>query len=233
MGDTPPLGLVVVAAGMGTRFGGLKQLAPLGRETLLTTALKAFDSLGTITKRVVVISPELENDPAWQTIHGGPMAEWLAVHGGRTRAESVRNGVDALGEAVEIVAVHDGARPFPPIDGVKAAIDRLRQFPSLAGVILASPMTDTVKRIGADGCEVACTVERSQLARAETPQVCRRAALLEALNGDRAVTDEGHALELAGFRTEVLLHGGWNPKITVPGDLAVAEAWLAAREKRR
>jgi 2-C-methyl-D-erythritol 4-phosphate cytidylyltransferase len=232
MGDTLTVGLVVVAAGMGTRFGGLKQLAPLGGETLLTTTLKAFDSLGSVTKRVVVISPELESDPAWQAIHRGPMADWLTVHGGRTRAESVRNGVEALGDTIDVVAVHDGARPFPPVDGVQAAIDRLSQYPSLAGVILASPMTDTVKRVGNDGCEIVCTVERSQLARAETPQVCRRTALLEALHGDRSVTDESHALELAGFRTEVLLHGGWNPKITVPSDLAIAEAWLAARGRR-
>jgi 2-C-methyl-D-erythritol 4-phosphate cytidylyltransferase len=138
-----------------------------------------------------------------------------------------------LGETIDVVAVHDGARPFPPIEGVLAAVERLQQNPSLSGVILASAMTDTVKRIANDGLEILGTVERSQLARAETPQVCRRAALLEALNIDRSVTDEGHALELAGFKTEILLHGRWNPKITVPTDLAIAEAWLEAKEKGR
>ncbi|MEQ8819654.1 MAG: IspD/TarI family cytidylyltransferase [Sumerlaeia bacterium] len=225
--ENDDVGLVVVAAGKGTRFGRPKQFVPLGSQMLLLHCLRAFERME-FREWVVVLPPDLIESGEWEDIAGQLPDDVKAVPGGAERADSVRVGVAALSKACGIVAVHDGARPFPPLAATREAIAMLRQDATLHGVIVASPVTDTLKFLAEDGSRIANTIDRSRCARAETPQVCRRESLLRALEapGAERATDEGQALERIGLATAVKLHQEFNLKITSPEDLRVAETLL-------
>lgn len=217
--------LVVVAGGRGRRFGALKQFARVGGEPLLFRTLRAFDSFAA-KERIVVLPADEITGPDWQAIAPRLRLRWRAVAGGETRADSVRAGVAAA--SAEFVAVHDAARPFPPIEATRNCLARIAADPSIDGAIVCAPVTDTLKRIAAGTDLVGETVPREELRRAETPQCARRAALLDALALPDAslATDEAMALERAGRRVALVLHAGINLKVTTPADIAVAEQLL-------
>lgn len=219
--------LVVVAAGSGTRFGSPKQFALLGGVPLIGHSLIAFDAME-FDDRVVVLSEDLSAAPEWRDAIKGLAHPVRVVEGGAERVDSVREGVAASDSYCDLVVVHDGARPFPPVAAVRRCIDMLSKDHQLACAIVAAPVTDTLKALDADGT-ISHTIERARTVRAETPQVCNRKVLLDALAAPIAAkcTDEAQAIELAGHRSAVVLHKGFNIKITTPADLVAAEAWLA------
>lgn len=218
--------LVVVAGGRGRRFGALKQFAHIAGEPLLLRTLRAFDSFAA-KERIVVLPEDETGAPDWQAIAPRLTLRWRAVAGGETRADSVRNGATAA--SAEFVAVHDAARPFPPLDAMRGCLARLIADSSIDGAIVCAPVTDTLKRIAPGTDLVSETVPREELRRAETPQCARRAILLEALArpGASGATDEAMALERHGRRVALVLHAGINLKVTTPADIAVAERLLA------
>lgn len=222
-------GLVIVAAGGGIRFGGAKQLASLAGKPLLVHALEAFAPVP-FGGRALVLPPPWLADGTWENLRSEwpVVAAFAAVAGGETRALSVRHGLEALPPSLTLVAVHDGARPFPPLDAVGECFKMLHDNPAIAAAIVASPVTDTLKRVTGEGSRIAETADRDAFRRAETPQVVRRELLLAALGNPDASSarDEAEALERAGHPTACALHHGYNPKITHPGDLALAEGWL-------
>jgi 2-C-methyl-D-erythritol 4-phosphate cytidylyltransferase len=143
-----------------------------------------------------------------------------------------------------LVAIHDAARPLLTPELVEALVAELQASPEAAGVIVAAPVTDTIKRAAAklesDTSEVLDsdlvierTEDRSELWRAQTPQVFRTEALREALagaEGPEEATDEAMLVERAGGA--VLIHPaeGQNLKVTTLLDLRVAELLLVERE---
>lgn len=225
------VGLVVVAAGRGTRFGGYKQLAPLRGAPLLLHTLRAFDPLD-FGARIVVLPGDLIESPEWRSIASQLEQPFTPVPGGAERADSVARGVAALPASIDVVAVHDGARPFPPLGAVRECVEALAHDPHLAGAIVASPVTDTIKRVGSDGRSIVATLPRQDLRRAETPQLARRRLLLDALNSPQSVipTDEAMALESHGLPVLAITHPGLNPKVTTREDLQLAERLIEARE---
>ncbi len=222
-------GLVIVAAGRGTRFGGFKQLATVGGMPLLKRTMSAFDDLP-FAERVVVLPGELMGDEGLHADLAGGAHVWRFVEGGDLRAQSVLRGVRALGRGVELAAVHDGARPFPPIEATWRCVALLGERPVAAGAIVVARVHDTLKRVDPHGAVVE-TVTRSELVRAETPQVARRGLLVEALGarGAEEATDEAQALERAGHLVATIPHEGLNPKVTTRQDILLAEAILAQR----
>jgi 2-C-methyl-D-erythritol 4-phosphate cytidylyltransferase len=202
-------------------------------------ALRACESVRSI---VVAIPPGSDPGFAEQSDVG-------TVRGGATRAESVANGLEAVG--TELVAIHDAARPLLTPELLEALVGCLEEIPEVAGVIAATPITDTIKQaadrraygeartassthaVSNAGLAIERTVDRSRLWAAQTPQVFRTAALREALALDPgrrdAATDEAMLVEEAGGT--VLLHpsGAENLKVTTPHDLRVAELLLAER----
>lgn len=169
----------------------------------------------------------MENDPH--------LRAYRAIAGGEERHRSVLEGVLAVAPGIRFVAVHDGARPLPPLDALLECVRLLRRDPETRAAIVAAPVTDTIKRIapGGAGHTIAHTEDRSQLVRAETPQVCDREALLAALSVPHAQDprDEAEALERSGHRTAFVLHQGYNPKITHAKDIAVVAAYLGAKDE--
>lgn len=225
---------MVVAAGRGTRFGGWKQLAPMAGKPLLIHCLEAFAGLAFAARRIVVPTEWLTGGEWDALTRAHPAAAAFApVGGGVERALSVRAGVEACPPECRFVAVHDGARPFPPLAAMEECVRLLGSTPRFAAAIVAGPATDTIKRVGPDAMEIMATEDRTQLRRAETPQVAHRELLLEALSLPSAATarDEAEALERAGHRTACVTHHAFNLKVTHPEDLGLASAWHLLRSQ--
>lgn len=160
------------------------------------------------------------------------------VGGGATRADSVRAALGACES--ELVVVHDAARPLAGPEVFDAVAARLATEPEVDAVIAATPLLDTVKRsaaphgVPAEPGEAVETVPRENLWAAQTPQGFRSAALAEAQRSAEAAgrlaeaTDEARLIEMAGGRVLLEPAPAHNIKVTVPADLRLAEALLAA-----
>jgi 2-C-methyl-D-erythritol 4-phosphate cytidylyltransferase len=155
----------------------------------------------------------------------------VGVAGGAVRSESVRNALAAVDPAADPVIVHDAARPLATSALFSRAMAELEASGADA-VIAATPVSDTVKQVGDDGCTVVRTLERSRLWAVQTPQVFRRSALEAALAGASddllaAATDDAWLIERAGGSVRVLDAGPRNVKVTTPTDLQLAELLLS------
>ena len=216
---------IVVAAGKGTRLGGdrPKQFLELGGVPIIVHALRQFERCQEISEVITVLPAE--DTAGFQSIFQqfGLAKASRAIAGGATRAQSVRNGLRAI-EGAEIVAVHDGVRPFV----IAAEIDRVVAAAKLTGAaILTAPVADTIKRV--DASRVVETFPRAQLRRALTPQCFRFEVLKEAYRALEAleaegieVTDESFLVEKLGIEIVAVEGSARNIKITTEEDLAWA-----------
>jgi 2-C-methyl-D-erythritol 4-phosphate cytidylyltransferase len=202
---------IVVAAGSGSRFGAAKQFARLGRVTVLDRAVagarEACDGV------VVVVA----DDSQWE-----PPAGVQTAPGGATRSESVRAGLALVPADADVVVVHDAARPLASRALFASVISAVRGGADAA--IPAIPVVDTVKRV-AEG-RVVATVPRADLVLVQTPQAFRTEAL-RAAHRDRGIDTDDAALVEAGGGTVTVVPGETrNLKLTVTGDLELAQALL-------
>jgi 2-C-methyl-D-erythritol 4-phosphate cytidylyltransferase len=223
-------GAVIVAAGRGTRFGRPKQFIELAGKPMVAWSIDAFASMPEIAELVVVTEPEFV-ERLETIVH--PRVRYgtvRVVRGGAERQDSVRHGIEALSDAVTAIFVHDGARPLVQTSDVRAGMRAVR--PGTAS-LLATPVIDTVKVAGPDG-KVTRTLDRGTLWAAQTPQFAtardlRRAHADAARNGMAAATDDAALLERAGLDVMIVESTPENFKVTLPSDLARAEALLRAR----
>ena len=221
---------VIVGAGRGTRFGRPKQLIELAGKPMLAWSIEVFASMPEISELVVVTEPEFV-ERVEALVH--PRVRYAAVRvvrGGDTRQASVRHGLDALSEDVAGVLVHDGARPLVTVNDVRAGMRSVR--PGVAS-LLATPVVDTIKVADEDG-KVRRTLDRATLWGAQTPQFAtmrdlRRAHTDAVKHQWPAATDDAALLERAGIDVIVVQGAPENFKVTLPGDLARAEALLRSR----
>ncbi|MGE5161488.1 MAG: 2-C-methyl-D-erythritol 4-phosphate cytidylyltransferase [Betaproteobacteria bacterium] len=221
---------LVPAAGTGARMGGdggPKQYLALGGKSMLEHAIEAMLSDARISRVFVIVAPA---DTRWQSLRvDAGRVEFLPV-GGASRAETVRNGLDAIAGRVEDsdrVLVHDAARPCLAAAQLAALIDGAGGEDS--GGLLAVPLTDTLKR-GEDGRAVA-TLDRSSLWCAQTPQLFRVGSLRAALSSGplACITDEASAMERAGHVPRLVAGVSSNLKVTTPEDVVLASAVLRAQ----
>jgi 2-C-methyl-D-erythritol 4-phosphate cytidylyltransferase / 2-C-methyl-D-erythritol 2,4-cyclodiphosphate synthase len=217
---------LVVAAGRGTRLGAPlpKQYLPLAGEPLLRHTLRALAAHQRISGVRAVIHP----DDREHYEHAARGLDLLApVAGGVQRQDSVRLGLESL-ETIDpdMVAIHDGARPFVESALIDRVLDALAATP---GAIPALALADTLKR-GRDG-RIAETVDRSQLWRAQTPQGFRFREILAAHRAAAGLelSDDAAVAERAGLAVSLVQGSETNLKVTAPDDLARAEGLLLAR----
>jgi 2-C-methyl-D-erythritol 4-phosphate cytidylyltransferase len=148
------------------------------------------------------------------------------VIGGLERQDSMRAGLDTLGPAFSLVAIHDAARPFVRAADVSRVLAAARE---VGAALLAVPVTDTIKRVR--GGRVVETPERAECWAAQTPQAFRTELLREALAKAGAAgvvaTDDVQLVERLGLPVAVVEGDPGNFKITRPDDLIRAEARLA------
>ena len=220
---------LVPAAGSGSRFGAPspKQYLQLNNRPLMWHTLQVLCQVEAISEVVVVISPcdEWFDDFDWDL----PKLNVQRV-GGASRAESVRNGLQAMAAAEnDWVLVHDAARCCLSIAAVERLITSLAE--DTVGGLLALPVPDTVKRADGDG-RISATVPRQGLWLAQTPQMFRAGLLAQALAsaGEIEMTDEASAIEQLGQKPRLVEGDAQNFKVTYPRDLALARAILAARK---
>jgi 2-C-methyl-D-erythritol 4-phosphate cytidylyltransferase len=219
---------IIAAAGEGSRFGGPKAFAAVGRIPLVAHSLMAVAGVKEINSALLVL-PEAELASAKELLSTtSPTIPIETVPGGSSRQASVRAGLERVPAEVERIVVHDAARPLatPAIfEAVLAALD------DAAGAIAAVPATDTMKE-SSDG-RVVRTIARDGLWRAQTPQAFRASVLREAHERAAAdgfeATDDAVLLERIGEAVALVQGDERNIKITTAEDLAVVEALLAAR----
>ena len=225
------VGAIVVAAGQGTRIGGVpKQYRLLAGVPILLRALRPFAAHPDVAHVVLVLPPaDAANPPPFLADLAG--YGLTLAPGGRERSHSVAAGLAALSPACAIVLVHDGARPFVEPGVIEAVI---REARAGVGALAAVPVTDTVKEVSPADHRVVRTLSREGLWRAQTPQGFPRALLVDA--HERAcregitATDDASLVERLGGTVRVVPDSSSNLKITTLEDLAWAEAWVESRE---
>ncbi len=218
----PYAAAVIVAAGSGARFGGDKLMADLAGEPVLLRTLRAFQRTEAVREIAVVVRPDMEDTVRALCARGGITKAGAFPAGGATRARSCLNGVRAVSGRVELIAIHDGARPLVTEDVI---LDGLWTAWRHTAAAPAVPVKDTVK-VAKDGL-VLSTPDRSSLFAVQTPQCFQadliRAALMDAAANAPDVTDDCAAVERTGGRVALSRGSEENIKITTPLDLAVAE----------
>jgi len=227
---TIPTAAIIPAAGIGTRMNldHPKQFHQLGDAPILVHTIRAFLQNSHIDQIVVAVPPDcIEQTQVMLTSHIGQYNEIKIVPGGKRRQDSVQAGLNSLDEKIEIVLVHDGARPLVS----QAIIDRCYATAVSDGAAIAAvPVKDTLKK-GDNSSKVIDTIERKNLWHAQTPQAARRELLIKGfkmLDGNN-VTDESSLLELAGIPVTLVEGSETNIKITRPDDLHLAETIMLSR----
>jgi 2-C-methyl-D-erythritol 4-phosphate cytidylyltransferase len=224
---------LIPAAGQGARFGGEtpKQYLEIGGWPLLAHTLRGLLAFERVERAFVVLSPDDErfSNYDWSAF-GAHLAERVAPLwcGGATRRDSVLNGLVAMSNVVDPddwVLVHDAARPCLRREDVARLVAAVESGGD--GGILAVPLADTLKRADAEG-RIARTEPREGLWLAQTPQMFRVGTLMHALGAAGAVTDEASAIEAIGLRPRLVQGSPRNVKVTYPGDVAIAAAFLGA-----
>jgi 2-C-methyl-D-erythritol 4-phosphate cytidylyltransferase len=212
---------IVVAGGSGERFGSPKQFALLAGRPVLEWSVTACRP--TCSRVVLVVPPSSPTLQAERPEFGAD----VVVAGGATRAASVRAGLSAVPADVEVVVVHDAARPLAVaslFESVVAALDE-----ETAGAICALPVSDTLKRTTASNAgPVVCeTLERADLVAVQTPQAFSAGVLRAAHQAGADATDDAGLVESLGATVRVVPGDPRNLKLTTPVDLALAEFLLS------
>ncbi len=224
----PRCGAVVVAAGSSTRMGEDKILIPLEEEPVIVHTVRALELAPQITEIVVVTRQDLIVPVAQLCQDYGFEKVRKVVAGGASRLHSVRIGTLELSRGLELIAIHDGARPFVPQDVIEQVIRKAGECGAAAPAV---PINDTVKEVR-EGL-VERTVDRTMLRAVQTPQVFDagliRAALQKALDDGAEVTDDCSVVERLGMRVALTPGDPFNLKLTTPEDLILARGILEGR----
>lgn len=211
---------VIVAAGSSRRAGFDKLAAPLAGVPVLLRSVDAFVAAGAAA--VVVVCPQSRWEETGLAAATFPVPV-SRVDGGAERQDSVAAGLAALPGGTRMVAVHDGARPLITPEGIRACLAAAGECGAAA---CAHPVVDTLKRADAQGLSLPENVSRDCLWGMETPQIFRlellQRAYVQVKEQGLVVTDEVSAVEALGIPTR-LVQGSVNMKITLPGDLELAE----------
>lgn len=222
---------ILVAAGSSRRMGFDKLAADLAGESVLVRSMLAFESCPEVGEIRVVTNPEKFTEASDAAFRLGISKFVESVEGGAERHLSVHAGLVRVADDFDLVAVHDAARPLV----TPASISRCIAAAATHGAAtLAHRVADTLKR-GNAACEVIDAVSREDLWAMETPQIFSLSLLREAYAGVLSrgdiVTDEVSAVTVLGGVVKLVENTEPNLKITVPGDLAVAEAILRGRDR--
>ena len=219
------VGVVIVAGGSGTRTGGseLKQFRWVAGKPALLHSLQTFMARPDVVSVVCVLPRAYAADPPpW--IFQCDIDRLMISTGGRTRTESVRNGLEDLPDEASIVLIHDAARPLVGDDTIERVVATVRGGQC---AIAALPVVDTLKEVDEHG-RIVKTVERERLWRAQTPQGFMRQTIVDAHRDATAqqisATDDAALCERLGIPVAVVRGSERAMKITEEPDFARAEA---------
>jgi 2-C-methyl-D-erythritol 4-phosphate cytidylyltransferase len=222
------VGAIIAAAGFGRRMktDRPKQLLALNGTPILVHTIRKFDSANVINYVIVTAPRESVDEVNGLVKSAGFKKSVTVIEGGERRQDSVAIGLQHLEPGTDIVAVHDAVRPFVSIEDIENVV---RQAERTGAAILGVPIVDTVKQVERDLVEL--TLTREHLVLAQTPQVFRTDILKQAF--ERAAkdeyygSDESSLVERLELPVAIVRGSERNIKITRPGDLTLARAFLA------
>ncbi|OLC33038.1 MAG: 2-C-methyl-D-erythritol 4-phosphate cytidylyltransferase [Acidobacteria bacterium 13_1_20CM_2_55_15] len=221
------VGAIIAAAGFGRRMKAdrPKQLLALNGIPIIIHTIRKFD-ISRVIDYIIVTAPRESVIEVSELVKSAEFQKpVIVVQGGERRQDSVASGLNHLQPGTDIVAVHDGVRPFVSTDDIENAV---RQAERTGAAVLAVPIVDTVKQVEKDVID--STLTREHLVLAQTPQVFRTEILKQAF--DRATkdeyygTDESSLVERLGHPVAIVRGSERNIKITRPSDLSLARAFL-------
>ena len=223
--------VVVVAAGTASRMQGIdKILAPLGDVPVLARTLDVFQRCDAVSEVIVVTREDLLADICRMCKDFALDKVSKVVVGGAERMLSVRAGLRQVSQEAQLIAIHDGARPFLTQSVLNQVLEQAARSGAAAPAI---PLNDTIKR-AVDGI-VAETVDRNTLWSVQTPQVFQadliRAAVEQAVEKGIQVTDDCSIVEQLGMKVVLTPGDRENIKVTTPFDLILGQAILDLRQE--
>ena len=233
MKNLPYCAAVVVAAGQGKRMGMQvsKQFLKLCEKEILVHTLMRFEACKNVQEIVVVTA---KDDIAYVKglVEKFSISKvFRVVAGGKERQDSVYSGISQVSEQAELIAVHDGARPFVRVEDISEVIV---QADITGAAALGVLVKDTLKKSDNAG-NISKTIDRSKLWAIQTPQVFRRKIIMEAF--EKALidgflgTDECMLAERIGITVRLVAGHYDNIKMTTIEDLFMGEAILKNQEE--
>ena len=228
-----PCAGVIVAAGSGERMRGVdKIMTPVDGKPVIVHTIAAFEASGAIDEIIVVARRE-QVETMKVLAHEYHFQKVVAVvPGGKTRVDSVRNGLDAMSKNMELAAIQDGARPLVTPEVIERTVLQAVKCHAAAPAI---PLKDTVKEVDDTG-RVITTPERETLRAVQTPQVFQKDLLIaaweKARKDGKTYTDDCCAMEALGVPVYLIDGDEENLKITTQLDLFLAEHILEGRKLR-
>jgi 2-C-methyl-D-erythritol 4-phosphate cytidylyltransferase len=226
------VGVIIVAGGSGTRVGGglLKQFRWVAGKPMLLHSLQTFMAHPDVCSVVCVLPVQYAGDPPpW--IFQCDVDRLMLSPGGKTRQQSVSNGLDDLADEAQIVLIHDAARPGVTSEMIDRVIAGARER---GAAIAALPVIDTLKEVAGDG-HIARTVDRAMLWRAQTPQGFSRGLIVKAHREAVArrvdATDDAGLCEMLGIEVIVVPGDERAMKVTEEADFDRAAALLRAADE--
>ncbi len=222
--EQPRVGVIIVAGGSGKRMGGAlpKQFSIIGGKPILAHTINAFRK-ALPASRIVVVLPA-EYIEFWKNLSARfEVAKHSVVEGGKERFYSVKNGIEALSDAVDLIAVQDGVRPFATKELILRTVACAVENGSAIPVVKA---VDSYRVVEGDTSHI---IDRTPLRIVQTPQIFAAPVLRAAYDTEfRAeFTDDASVVEFSGERVALCEGDYLNIKITTPNDLALANAILA------
>lgn len=225
----PHLAVILAAAGGSSRFRDphyKKQFAILNQKAVWLHSAEKFLNRDDVKQLIVVVSPADREEFCSKFGANLVVMGIDLVEGGSQRWESIQNALTRVRPELDLVCIHDAARPCLADEWLEQVIAVGRRT---GAAILAVPVSSTVKR-SRDGQKIDETVDRDHLYLAQTPQVFRRQLLIDAFarRGKLNPTDEAQLVEQMGHPVSLVQGSPMNVKITVKSDLALAAACLKA-----
>lgn len=219
--EQPRVGVIIVAGGSGKRMGGSlpKQFSLVGGEPILARTINAFRK-ALPTSRIVVVLPA-EYVAFWKNLSARfEVAKHSVVEGGKERFYSVKNGIEALSDAVDLIAVQDGVRPFASKNMILRTVECAAKNGSAIPVVKA---VDSYRAVDGEESHI---IDRSPLRIVQTPQIFAAPVLRAAYDTEfrTEFTDDASVVEYSGEKITLCEGEYTNIKITTPADLVIAEA---------
>jgi len=221
------VGAIIAAAGFGRRMKAdrPKQLLELNGTPIIIHTIRKFDA-SPLIDYIIVTALRESVEEVRELVRSADFRKSVAVvEGGERRQDSVAAGLEHLQSGTDVVAVHDGVRPFVSREDIENVV---RQAERTGAAILAVPIVETVKQVEKELVE--STLTREHLVLAQTPQAFRTEVLKQAF--ERAQkdeyygTDESSLVERLGHPVAIVRGSERNIKITRPSDLTLARAFL-------
>jgi 2-C-methyl-D-erythritol 4-phosphate cytidylyltransferase len=219
---------IIVGAGKGTRMGGVdKLLLTVAGHPVIYHTLTRFDLSEFIEEIILVVREDniksfedfLKNQNFTKPVR--------LVIGGALRQDSVWNGINAVSAGIEVVSIHDGARPCVSLDIINRTIQIAQEF---GAAVAAKRVIDTIKE-SLDGLTISGNIDRSKLWAVQTPQTFRldiiRRAMLAVREKGLIITDDTAACEVIGVPVRLIEDPNPNPKLTLQSDIPYIEFLLS------